>query len=179
MKLSLQHQLEIRQLLATGQRDQVVQRYREFTGCDLETALVEVDAFASGDATRDELPNDRSVGDGSSSSGSARTLITAIMFFVAILGTGWFRKTPTQYDWAVDVEAPKECPHCSGSVRVFEEAAPAEHLEEDIIEGRYRVVLYRHEAARCEACGKWVQQAGDTEILNSRIGPHLRSTAIY
>jgi hypothetical protein len=64
-------------------------------------------------------------------------------------------------------------------VRVFEEAAPAEHLEEDIIEGRYRVVLYRHEATRCEACGKWVQQAGDTEILNSRIGPHLRSTAIY
>ena len=92
---------------------------------------------------------------------------------------GWFRKTPTQYDWAVDVAAPKECPHCSGIVRVFEEPAPAEHLQEDIIEGRYRVVLYRHEAARCEACGKWVQKAGDGEILNSRIGPHLRSTAIY
>jgi hypothetical protein len=92
---------------------------------------------------------------------------------------GWFRKTPTQYDWAVDVAAPKECPHCSTIVRVFEEAAPAEHLQEDIIEGRYRVVLYRHEAARCEACGKWVQKAGDAEILNSRIGPHLRSMAIY
>ena len=92
---------------------------------------------------------------------------------------GWFRKPPTQYDWAVDVAAPKEFPHCSGIVRVFEEAAPAEHLQEDIIEGRYRVVLYRHEAARCEACGKWVQKAGDAEILNSRIGPHLRSTAIY
>ena len=46
-------------------------------------------------------------------------------------------------------------------------------------EGRYRVVLYRHEAARCEDCGKFVQKAGDGEILNSRIGPHLRSTAIY
>jgi hypothetical protein len=42
---------------------------------------------------------------------------------------GWFRKPPTQYDWAVDVAAPKECPHCSGIVRVFEEAAPAEHLQ--------------------------------------------------
>ena len=92
---------------------------------------------------------------------------------------GWFRKTPTQYDWAVDVAAPKECPHCSGIVRVFQEAASAEHLQQDIIEGRYRVVLYRHEAARCEACGKWVQKAGDAEILNSRIGPHLRSMAIY
>ena len=87
MKLSLQHQLEIRQLLATGQRHQLVQRYREFTGCDLETALVEVDAFASGDAMRDELPNDRSVVDGSSSPGSAWTLITAIIVFAAILGT--------------------------------------------------------------------------------------------
>ncbi len=82
---------------------------------------------------------------------------------------GWFRKTPTQYDWAVDVAAPKECPHCSGIVRVFQEAASAEHLQQDIIEGRYRVVLYRHEAARCEACGKWVQKAGDAEILNSRL----------
>ena len=42
---------------------------------------------------------------------------------------GWFRKTATQYDWAVDVAAPEECPHCSGIVRVFEEAAPIEKIE--------------------------------------------------
>ena len=36
----------------------------------------------------------------------------------------WFRKTATQYDWAMDVPAPKECPHSSGIVRGFEEAAP-------------------------------------------------------
>lgn len=92
---------------------------------------------------------------------------------------GWFRKTPTQYDWAVDVAAPKRCPNCDGSVRGFDEAAPIEHLQEDIIDGRYRVVLYRHEAARCEACGKVAQKPGDGEILNSRIGPHLRSKAIF
>lgn len=40
-------------------------------------------------------------------------------------------------------------------------------------------MLYRHEAALCEDCGKLVQKAGDGEILNSRIGPHLRSKAIY
>jgi len=28
---------------------------------------------------------------------------------------GWFRKTPTRYDWAVDVVAPKEYSHCSTS----------------------------------------------------------------
>ena len=92
---------------------------------------------------------------------------------------GWFRKTPEAYEWAVDVAAPKRCPHCDGTVHVFDEAAPADHLQEDIIDGCYRVVLYRHEAARCEDCGKLVQKAGDGEILNSRIGPHLRSKAIY
>ena len=92
---------------------------------------------------------------------------------------GWFRKTPTQYDWAVDVAAPKRCPHCDGSVSVLDKASATKHLQEDIIDGRYRVVLYRHEAACCEACGKVAQKPGDGEILNSRIGPHLRSLAIY
>ena len=92
---------------------------------------------------------------------------------------GWFRKTPTQYDWAVDVAAPKRCSHCDGAVRVLDKASPTKHLQEDIIDGRYRVVLYRHEAACCEACGKVAQKPGDGEILNSRIGPHLRSMAMY
>ena len=92
---------------------------------------------------------------------------------------GWFRKTPTQYDWAVDVAAPKRCPHCDGSVSVLDKASATKHLQEDIIDGRYRVVLYRHEAACCEACGQAAQKPGDGEILNSRIGPHLRSLAIY
>ena len=92
---------------------------------------------------------------------------------------GWFRKTPTQYDWAVDVAAPKRCPHCDGTVRVLDKASATKHLQEDIIDGRYRVVLYRHEAACCEACGQAAQKPGDGEILNSRIGPHLRSMAMY
>ena len=87
---------------------------------------------------------------------------------------GWFRKTPQAYDWAVDVAAPTQCPHCGGRVNAVD-AAPTEHLQEDILEGRYRVVLYRHEAARCEDCDKLVQKAGDGEILHSRIGPPLRS----
>lgn len=87
MKLSLRQQCEIRQLLATGRRDQVVRRYREFTGCDMETALAEVNAFASVDEAKDELPTDRFVVSESISSGSAWTLIAAIVVFVAILGT--------------------------------------------------------------------------------------------
>jgi hypothetical protein len=40
-------------------------------------------------------------------------------------------------------------------------------------------VLYRHPAARCEACRHWLTQAGDGEILGSRIGPRLRAWAVY
>ena len=92
---------------------------------------------------------------------------------------GWSRTLPTAYDWAVDVTAPVRCPHCRGPVAAVGAAAPTEHLQEDILEGRYRVVLYRHVAACCDDCGKSVQNAGDREILNRRIGPHLRSTAIF
>jgi len=97
---------------------------------------------------------------------------------------GWFRKSPLTYDcWAV--AAPKQCPHCGGRVNAVD-AAPTEHLQEDILEGRYRVVLYRHEAARCEDCGKLVQKAGDGEILNSRssqvsrdvLGEHFTGTLV-
>jgi hypothetical protein len=45
MNLSLQHQREIRELLATGQRDQVVKRYREITGCGQAIAEADIRAF--------------------------------------------------------------------------------------------------------------------------------------
>jgi transposase len=92
---------------------------------------------------------------------------------------GWFRPTPTEYDWTVDVSAPARCPHCQGSVSVQAELKPVDHLQEDLIDGVYRVVLYRHAAACCDACGASVQQAAEGEILGSRIGPQLRSSALY
>lgn len=92
---------------------------------------------------------------------------------------GWYRPTPREYDWIVDVKAPRRCPHCNGKVSILDAADAVEHLQEDILDGQYRVVLYRHEASCCDDCGKWVQQAGKDEILHSRIGPHLRSLAVY
>lgn len=92
---------------------------------------------------------------------------------------GWFRPMPTEYDWDVDVPAPRRCPLCQGSVSVFDSLDPVDHLQEDILDGVYRVVLYRHPVACCDVCGKSVQQPGKDEILHSRIGPHLRSKAIF
>ena len=92
---------------------------------------------------------------------------------------GWFRPTASHYDWAVDVSAPCRCPICLGPVEELPCVNPTEHLQEDIIDGVYRVVLYRHAACRCRHCDQHVEQAGQDELLLSRIGPFLRSKAIY
>lgn len=92
---------------------------------------------------------------------------------------GWYRPTPQEYDWEEEVEAPCRCPHCNGHVTIIESLESGEHLQEDILDGQYRVVLYRHPAAQCDECEAWVQKAGRGEILRSRIGPHLRSMAVF
>ena len=92
---------------------------------------------------------------------------------------GWYRKTPTEYDWAVEVLPPIRCPYCHGHVMIDDTFAPSEHLQEDVIDGQYRVVVYRHPAACCAECGEWLQQPGEGELLGSRVGPFLRSKALY
>jgi len=92
---------------------------------------------------------------------------------------GWFRPTPTAYDWQVTVPAPRRCPRCRGAVTAQTQLPPVDHLQEDLVDGAYRVVLDRHPAARCDECGEAVQQAGDGEILGSRIGPRLRASAVF
>jgi hypothetical protein len=92
---------------------------------------------------------------------------------------GWFRPTPTEYDWIDEVAAPKRCPHCQGVVAVCDELASLDHPQEDVVDGQRRVVLYRHPAACCNQCGEWVQQPGEGELLGSRLGPHLRSKVIF
>jgi transposase len=92
---------------------------------------------------------------------------------------GWFRPTPSEYDAFVEVAAPAACPHCGGPVSVYPSQDPSDHLQEDLIERSRHVTLFRHPAARCRACRRWVQQAGDGEILGSVIGPGLRAIAVY
>ena len=92
---------------------------------------------------------------------------------------GWFRLMPTEYDWLIEVPAPCRCPDCQGNVTAQASLPPVDHLQEDILDGVYRVVCYRHGAGLCDDCGKWVEQPGKDEILGSRIGPYLRSTAVW
>jgi transposase len=92
---------------------------------------------------------------------------------------GWYRRTPTHYDQLEQVPAPTSCPHCQGEVKIFADYEPYDHLQEDVVDGIYQVVLYRHVAARCRVCRRWVQQAGKGEILGARLGPQIRAQAVY
>ena len=86
---------------------------------------------------------------------------------------GWFRPTPTEYDWVIPVPAPSRCPHCNGKVTVQASLPPVDHLQEEILDNVYRVVCYQQEAACCDDCGKCVSKAGKDELLDSRIGPYF------
>ncbi len=92
---------------------------------------------------------------------------------------GWFRPTPTEYDWLIEVPVPCRCPHCQGHVTAQASLLPVDHLQEDIIENLYCIVCYRHARGCCDDCGRWVEKAGKDELLGSRIGPYLRSRAVW
>ncbi len=92
---------------------------------------------------------------------------------------GWFRPTPTVFDWEIEVPARSKCQCCGSKNIIILDADPIDHFQEDIIDGGYCVVLYRHVAAKCGDCGKAAHRPGSGEILNSRIGPGIRSMATY
>jgi hypothetical protein len=92
---------------------------------------------------------------------------------------GWFRPTPTEYDALVEVAATTECPHCGGLVSTYTSQDPTDHLQEDLVAGCRHVTLFRHPRARCRSCRRWVQTAGEGEIIGSMIGPRLRAIAVY
>ena len=92
---------------------------------------------------------------------------------------GWFRPTPAEYDLLVEMAAPKRCPHCDGPVSVYDSRPPVDHFQEDLIDAQLQVTLFRRPQARCRKCRRWSRQAGPGEILDSRIGPQLRSMALY
>lgn len=91
----------------------------------------------------------------------------------------WYRPTPKEYDLLVNVAAPEHCPHCQGPVSEYRSRPKIDHLQEDLIDRHYHVTLFRHPQARCRQCRRWVSQPGADEILGSKIGPYVRSIALY
>jgi len=92
---------------------------------------------------------------------------------------GWWRPQPTEWDKVVEVPAPGCCPRCGGDVHSHPHLDSYDHVQEDVVDGRRQVVLYRHVAARCTACRSWVKQPGEGELLGSKVGPHVRAMAAF
>ena len=92
---------------------------------------------------------------------------------------GWYRQRPTAFDRLIPVAAPRQCPHCQGSVKSRPDLPFYDHLQEDWIDGKRVVACYRHEAGRCRTCRRWVQKSGPGELLRAKIGPSLRAASLF
>lgn len=144
----------------------------------LELRLERQNKFLTGRAKREAGDEEPAADAGQEVDGAPRSAVPGKRG--APLGhPGWFRPTPTQFDRRIDVPAPTACPHCGGRVICDPAAGRSEHVQEDVVNNVYQVVLYRHPVARCRECRRSVQQAGEGELLHSRIGPRLRALALF
>ena len=75
--------------------------------------------------------------------------------------------------------APCDCPFCKARVKARPDLASYDHIQEDWIDGQYRVTCYRHEEGRCTRCRRWVRQPGPGELLRAMIGPEARAASLY
>lgn len=92
---------------------------------------------------------------------------------------GWFRREPDHIDKVVDVKAPKECPHCSGSNLIPIEDVK-EYLQEDIIlQPKTHVTNFKHQQAFCPKCNRAVIKNAVGELNNCHIGPTTRAAALF
>jgi transposase len=75
---------------------------------------------------------------------------------------------------------PQNAAHTAAVTFAFTRIAiPRNMSRKIVVDGRRQVVLYRHPATRCLTCRRWVQQAGEGELLSSKVGPQARAMAAF
>ena len=176
--LQLHLQLDSERKRISGLVDENQRLENELQQAKLELKLERQNKFATAQQQNEEAPAGGTPSAGADDS-SVNDATKPKKRGAPVGHAGWYRTTPTQYDILIDVASPRRCPHCRGHVTADALIDAVDHLQEDIIDNVYRVVCYRHPAGRCDDCGSWVQQPGKGEILGSRIGPKLRSTAVW
>ena len=92
---------------------------------------------------------------------------------------GWRRRVPDHVDETVEVDAPKDCPHCH-CTDLMPHPEAHEHLQEDIIlVPRTRVTRFVHRQSMCPQCRRPVYQAAPGELPGCSIGPVTRAVAMH
>lgn len=89
---------------------------------------------------------------------------------------GWSRPKPNHIDETQEVVAPK-C-HCCGSDDLEETTLPAdEHIQEDIVRPKRKVVKFIKKIFKCRKCKALVRGVGKGEMPGCPIGPEAKAWA--
>lgn len=90
---------------------------------------------------------------------------------------GWFRKKPNKIDVVEEVTLEK-CPEC-GSKELSECGEIEEHVQEDVVVPKLKVIKYRRRYYWCKGCKEVVHGYGKEEMANSYIGPNAKSLSTF
>ena len=91
----------------------------------------------------------------------------------------WSRRKPKQIDETVQVNAPKECPHCSCQNLQPVDALHMQIQEDIVLQPSTKVTEFVHAQAYCPRCRRNVFDTAPNELRNCQIGPVTQAVAVY
>ena len=91
----------------------------------------------------------------------------------------WSRRKPTQIDETVQVNPPKECPHCSCQNLERVDALHTQIQEDIVLQPSTKVTEFVHAQAYCPRCRRNVFDTAPNELRNCQIGPVTQAVAVY
>jgi predicted RNA-binding Zn-ribbon protein involved in translation (DUF1610 family) len=91
---------------------------------------------------------------------------------------GVTRPKPENIDEEIEVSDPRRCPDC-GSEQIQATSIKEEHIQEEIVIPRRKVVRYVKSVYTCKKCKTFIRGVGKGEMPGSYIGPLAKSTANY
>ncbi len=122
----LYRQLDAERLRIQKLVDENLQHKKELEQAKLELKLERQNKFATGQQKNSEAEPNSAIAQTASTEEPKKN-------GAPVGHPGWFRPTPTEFDWAIEVPAPKRCSHCDGNVSSLGSNAFIEHLQEDIM----------------------------------------------
>ncbi len=91
----------------------------------------------------------------------------------------WSRRKPKQIDETVQVDAPKECPHCSCQNLQPVDALHTQIQEDIVLQPSTKATEFVHAQAYCPRCRRNVFDTAPNELRNCQIGPVTQAVAVY
>jgi hypothetical protein len=91
---------------------------------------------------------------------------------------GVTRPKPENIDDEIQVSDPRHCPGC-GSEQIKATSIIEEHIQEEIVIPRRKVVKYIKNVYKCKKCKTLIRGVGEGEMPGSYIGPRAKAIANY